>query len=114
MRLTHLPQVVHDLEALPRRSLQVIAIDLMGHIKTGTEQGLPLEDHPGVGDLSDCRKVYFDDREGSLRYRIVFRCPSEHEAEVVEIVAVGPRSNLDVYLTALERLDRPGRTPRTR
>lgn len=113
MRLTYLQQVVADLKALPRRSLQVVAIDLISHIKTGAEEGRPLDNHPGVGDLSDCRKVYFDDREGPPRYRIVFRCLSEHEVEVVEIVAVGPRSNLEVYLAALERLGRPGRTPRT-
>jgi len=56
-----------------------------------------------LGDLSDCRKVYFDES----RHRIVFRLlPNEQQAERIEIIAVGPRKDAEVYRAALARLNR--------
>lgn len=101
------PQVADDLKALPRPSLQAIAVDLIRRIRDGVDTGMALEARPGIGDLSDCRKLYFDDRPGEVGFRVVFRyLPSDDVIEVVEVVAVGPRGNLAVYLEAVTRLGR--------
>jgi hypothetical protein len=106
--LVFYPQVAEDLRNLPRRSLQVIVIDLLTQIKMGTERGRPLSFLDSTGDLSDCRKVYFDDRDGSPRFRIVIMEHGRAEVEIVEIVAVGRREDLHVYRAALKRLGRMG------
>lgn len=48
-RLLYLPQV-DDLQALERRSLQLIARDLILRIRAGQDSGMPLDDHPAIGD----------------------------------------------------------------
>ena len=79
-------------------------------VSTSKLEGVPLEDHPSVGDLSDCRKVYFDeDDEGKPRFRLVYRLlPNEVEAIEVEAVAVavGRRAAMDAYVRAARRLGR--------
>ena len=62
-----------------------------------------------TGNLDDCRKVYFDVRT-EIRppgIRIVLRLlPDESAPEQVQIVSIGPRSNLEAYRRAAARLDR--------
>jgi hypothetical protein len=62
-----------------------------------------------IGNLGDCRKVYFDESDSiqPAGYRIVLRLlPSEASPERIQIISVGPRANLDVYRRAAERLER--------
>jgi mRNA interferase RelE/StbE len=68
---------------------------------------------PGVGDLSDCRKLYVDvppDRRppGPKRYRIVYRMlPDETRPQKVEVISIGVRADLVAYRRAVVRLNRP-------
>ena len=90
-------------DALKRRVVQIIM-----DVSNGTYEGRPLEDHPSVGDLSDCRKVYFDDNDDDKpRYRLVYRLlPNELAAVEVQAVSVGRRAAMDAYVRAAQRLGR--------
>lgn len=85
-----------------------MALDMLVLIRDGKVRGVALGDHVQTGDLSDCYKLYFDP-DGSIkpRFRLVYRyTPNEIQAIALEAVAVGPRSGLEVYLRAAQRLDR--------
>lgn len=61
------------------------------------------------GDLSDCRKVYFDESPDDPRpgWRLVLRFrPDDRNRVQVQIVAIGRRKDGEVYETAVERLGR--------
>jgi mRNA interferase RelE/StbE len=90
------------------RKLKRRAIQILVDVSNGELEGKPLEDHPSVGDLSDCRKVYFDDQEdGPPRFRLVYRLlPNEVETVAVEAVAVGRRRLMEVYVVAARQLGR--------
>ncbi|PPG94346.1 hypothetical protein C5C22_08980 [Rathayibacter rathayi] len=79
---------------------------LLVEVSKGTLTGRPLEDLVVTGDLSDCRKIYFDlDNNDKPRYRLVYRLtPNEIRAVAVEAVAVGERRNLDAYYRAAKNL----------
>lgn len=78
------------------------AAGLLLRLETEPLFGLPLGDQP-PGDLSDCRKIYFDDR----RLRIVYRLlPSAQNPLTADVIAIGAREALEVYEIALERLGR--------
>lgn len=108
LRLTSLPGFERDVHALPDLRTKKMALDMLAFIRDGRVQGEPLGQHVKTGDLSDCYKFYFDPNGvGKPRYRLVYRyTPNEIEAIAVEAVAVGERSNLDVYRSAAERLKR--------
>lgn len=67
----------------------------------------------GIGDLSDCRKLYVDvppDQRppGPKRYRIVYRIlPDESRPRTVEMISIGLRADLGAYRRAVVRLNRP-------
>lgn len=69
---------------------------------------MPLRTHPTMGDLSDCRKLYFDERKDMPpRWRIVYRLlPDETQPRSVDIVSIGRRAHADAYLLAARRLGR--------
>ena len=93
-----------DLRGLSQ-PLVVEAFNLMVSLKDAPLLGQTLGEHPDVGDLSDCRKVFFN----HARHRVIYGVsPDEQNAKAVEIIAVGPRANLKVYYDAARRL---GRTP---
>jgi hypothetical protein len=101
-----LPGVAGDLQALPRR-LREIAIGKITAVCRGELRGQPLAKQVRTGDLSDCRKVYFDDRgDRPPAWRIVYRERSDGSVEIIEVVAVGARAESAVYLTAGQRLGR--------
>lgn len=102
-----------DLFALPSRDLMKHALGLLVEVSKGTLTGAPLEELVATGDLSDCRKIYFDlDNNDKPRYRLVYRLtPNEICAVAVEAVAVGERRNLDAYYRAAKNL---GRLPNDR
>lgn len=77
----------------------------LAKVKLDPFHGDPLGDHPEVGDLTGCRKVYFDGR----RRRIVYQLrPDEEKPKEAYVVCIGRRANLAVYYEAARRL---GRTP---
>ena len=48
-------------------------------------------------DLSGCRKIYVDKKKIRIVYQII------DDEIIVEVIAVGKRDNMDVYLMASER-----------
>lgn len=102
------PEAVDDIKNLPSENLKRRAIQIIVDVSKGELEGRLLENHPSVGDLSDCRKVYFDDQEEDKpRFRLVYRVlPNEVEAVAVEAVAVGRRRLMEVYVQAARRLGR--------
>ena len=102
------PEAVDDIKNLSSENLKRRAIQIIVDVSNGVLEGRPLEDHPTVGDLSDCRKVYFDDQEEDKpRFRLVYRLlPNEVQAVSVEAIAVGRRRLMDVYVQAARRLGR--------
>ena len=102
------PEAVDDIKNLPSENLKRRAIQIIVDVSNGVLEGRPLEDHPSVGDLSDCRKGYFDDQgEDKPRFRLVYRLlPNEVQAVSVEAIAVGRRRLMDVYVQAARRLGR--------
>lgn len=93
-----------DLAALPI-PLRVEAFTWMLKLPDAPKLGQPLGEHGETGDLSDCRKIYFN----RARHRIIYRlAPTEENPARIEVIAVGARASLRVYLEAARRL---GRTP---
>jgi hypothetical protein len=81
------------------------AYALLVKLKAAPTLGQPLGEHPEIGDLSDCRKLYFN---GS-RHRVIYQLqPDDANPRRVRVLAVGRRANLLVYRSAMQRL---GRTP---
>ena len=97
-----------DVKALPTRNLQRRALQIITDVSKGILEGKLLEEHPAVGDLGDCRKIYFDEHDDiAPRYRLVYRLlPNEVQAVCVEGITVGQRKALAVYVEAARRLNR--------
>ena len=77
--------------------------------------GIALTKHPLWGDLSDCRKIYLDEsHDRSPRWRIIYKLlPDEQNAQVAEVIIIGPRASGEVYQEVMRRLGRPDAgTPR--
>jgi hypothetical protein len=92
-----------DMAALDTDALRREAAKMMLRLRRRPQLRRRLSRDARTGDLSDCRKLYFDE----ARHRIVYRLyPSDDTPMEVEIIAVGPRANLDVYRRASERLGR--------
>lgn len=108
LALTSLPGFGRDINSLPDLRTRKMALDMLVLIRDGRVQGEPLGRHVKTGDLSDCYKFYFDPvGRGKPRYRLVYRyTPNEVRAIAIEAIAVGERSDLEVYLTAAKRLQR--------
>jgi hypothetical protein len=72
------------------------------------ELGSPLGMHPIVGDLSDCRKIPFGVAASApTRFRIVYRLrPTDAAPAYAEVIVIGRRADLSVYLEAVRRLGR--------
>lgn len=97
LQLTKAQGFEGDLFALPSRQLMERALTLLVEVSKGSLIGQPLEELVATGDLSDCRKIYFDiDNNQKPGYRLVYRLtPNEVRAVAVEAVSVGERRNLD-------------------
>ena len=64
--------------------------------------GEKLGAHADVGDLTFCRKKSFDEK----RHRVVYRLlPDEGDPRILQIIAIGPREKLEVYIAAVARLE---------
>jgi hypothetical protein len=103
------PEVADDLAALTPvllRALRGLLPDLRAD---PLRHSLPLDYDSRIGNLGDCRKVYFDESSATrpAGYRIVLRLlPDEDSPRQIQIVSIGPRANLDAYRRAAARLDR--------
>lgn len=95
-----------DLIKLPTRELALIATEKMKALAYGNIRGTRLRNHQGIGDLSNCFKLYFDEsRDISPRFRLVYKYePNSLQPEVLVIIAIGKRENYEVYLIAVLRL----------
>lgn len=97
------PEVSDDLKNLGSPDLIREALQYIVDLRNKPFLGRPLENLPHIGDLSDCRKIFFDE----ARYRIVYRLlPNEENPKTADIITVGPRAALGAYTTALKRLGR--------
>lgn len=107
-KLSAHPEFRNDIRRLPTANLQRRALQILADVAGGQNLGEQLEDHSSVGDLSDCRKVYFDETdERKPRYRLVYRLlPDEVTAVEVEAIVVGLRAAMQVYVDAARRLGR--------
>ena len=98
-----------DVESLGDQVLKDVALALIKNLSKGNLRGKPLENHPEIGDLSDCFKLYFDVcKNMSPGYRLVYRelTSGEIEGVCIEAIAVGRRQAFEVYKVAIERLGR--------
>lgn len=113
--------VREDLDRLPTDELRRIALQWMLRLRSDPHLGKRLQWRRS-GDLSTCRKIYFDEddeplkenfvfnrRPGGPRYRIVYQLlPRGEQPEVARILAVGLKKSEpgggDVYGDAEGRL----------
>lgn len=102
-----------DINALPTLNLKRRAVQIFVDVSSGDLEGTPLEDHPAVGELCDCRKVYFDeDDDRKPRFRLVYRLlPNGVDAVRVEAIAVGLRAAMPAYVDAARRLGKASMAP---
>jgi hypothetical protein len=107
-RFGALPEVTDDLRAirLENEKLGTLIIQKLADLRAGRITGQPLENLPWVGDLSDCRKIYVGLEFGRPTHRIVYSSHDDGVIEVIQVIAVGEREALAVYLDALRRLGR--------
>jgi hypothetical protein len=108
VKVTVRPEISSDFQQLPSDALRLKAARYLLRLKEHPRLGLPLTDHPKLGDLSDCRKIYFDERDDvPPRYRIVYKLiPDAVNPKEVEVVVVGRRASEKVYHDAIQRLGR--------
>ncbi|MFF0310192.1 hypothetical protein ACFYSC_22400 [Streptosporangium sp. NPDC004379] len=100
------PEVHDDLKNLPTHRLRSIAVLRIQNLMYGEERGREL-----IGtadpDLTGCRRLYFDEIPRLARWRIVYRELPAHRPRtlpLIQILAVGPRAQMDVYERAALRL----------
>jgi hypothetical protein len=123
-RSHHLPQVGADIAALRDVQLQRIALIRIGQLAAEEIRGKRLKKLPSwPAELGNCWKLYFDLHEHDVgrrlnrqapRYRIVYRFlpPSDVPQNTdrrprLQVLAVGPRRQAEVYERAAARLTLP-------
>lgn len=77
---------------LPSRELKRRALELLTHVSTRNPKlGKPCGFAFSTGNLSDCRKLYFDEqRDMDPRYRIIYRLvPNEDNPMKAEVIRIG-------------------------
>lgn len=100
------PEVHDDLKNLPTHRLRKIAILRIQNLIYGDERGKELTGTADP-DLTGCRRLYFDEIPKLARWRIVYReLPALRSGTLpmIQILAVGPRAQMDVYERAALRL----------
>jgi hypothetical protein len=103
VKVTPRGEISADLRALPSADLRREALTFIVRLRQEPYLGQPLGIHPVIGDLSDCRKIFFD----QARYRILYRLlPSDQRPQEADVIAVGARAAFAVYNAAIQRLGR--------
>lgn len=77
---------------LPSKGLKRRALELLAEVSKGNPKlGKPCGFAFSTGNLSDCRKLYFDEqRDMDPRYRIIYRLlPDEDGPKKVEVIRIG-------------------------
>jgi hypothetical protein len=100
------PEVHDDLKNLPTHRLRTIAVLRMQNLVYGLERGRELFG-TAEPDLTGCRRLYFDEIPRLARWRIVYRelsAPRQGALPIIQVLAVGPRAQMDVYERAALRL----------
>lgn len=112
--------------ALPTLQLRKLALTRVAQLTRGEIRGAALEPLATYPDLSDCRKLYFDEQQNEpgrrtghrpqwrIVYRVLDALQGADSRMLLQVVAIGPRPHGEVYRLAGERLGRPeiSRTPR--
>lgn len=86
------PTAKQQLLDLPSRDLKRRALELLAAVsKENPKLGKPCGFAFSTGNLSDCRKLYFDEeRDMDPRYRIIYRLlPDEDEPRKAEVIRIG-------------------------
>jgi hypothetical protein len=86
------PTAKQQLLDLPSKELKHRALELLGKVsKENPRLGKPCGFAFSTGNLSDCRKLYFDEQLGvDPRYRIVYRLiPDEDSPTRAEVIRIG-------------------------
>ena len=97
------PEAKEDIRNFSSNRLKLEAMKYILRLEHAPKLGKGLEYHAGVGNLSDCRKIFIDHRRHRIIYRLI---PDEQNPTEVDVIAVGPRELLEVYRAAVQRLDR--------
>ena len=120
-------EVKADLRGLPSEELRVVAFQWLSRLRREPYLGQSLA-WRASGDLSECRKIYFDEddeplrhdfidrpvhrREEGARFRIVYRIRQRSGApEQIDVIAIGSKVSPGdgVYRRAVNRLGGLGR-----
>jgi hypothetical protein len=97
------PEAQQEIRGLGSNALKLEVAMLLIRLENDPYLGRPLGNLPGVGDLSDCMKIFVDER----RYRIIYRLLPESENPThADVIIVGKRAQLEVYIEAVKRLGR--------
>jgi hypothetical protein len=86
------PTANQQLLDLPSKELKRRALELLAEVSKGNPKlGKPCGFAFSAGNLSDCRKLYFDEqRDADPRYRISYRLlPDEDEPTKAEVIRIG-------------------------
>jgi hypothetical protein len=105
------PECSADFNALPTNELKLYALKRLVELETQPRLGRKLRDHPDVGDLGDCRKIYLPP-EDKPTHRIVYRLlPNEDQPTTADVITIGAKfaGDMEVYREAVRRLEREQR-----
>lgn len=107
------PEAAVDFRALPTGgNIRWQVMKYLVRLRTEPHLGTRLRDHPVLGDLSDCRKIYVGESERvKPTHRIVYRLlPNDVSPATADVIVIGEKASADptVYLEALKRLSRSG------
>lgn len=97
------PEANEDLRTLGSASAKLEAAMYLVKLETHPWEGKPLQYFATVGDLSDCFKLYIDERLHRIVYRLL---PNTRRPQGVDVIAIGPRAEREVYKVAVARLGR--------
>jgi hypothetical protein len=104
------PELNADFEALPDGAIRWQVMKFLARLRTEPYLGSALRNHPVLGDLSDCHKIYVGETAQSKpTHRIVYRLlPTVDAPTSVDVIVIGKKASADpaVYLEALRRLSR--------
>jgi hypothetical protein len=93
-----------DFRNLPSFQIQVEASEYIRRIGRTPNYGQQLEFRAETGDLSDCFKIYINNRKHRIVYRPV---PDTVNPKAIDLILIGERSDYEAYVEALKRLERP-------